>query len=350
MAILRTAIAPAVPPHFYLPTLQRPRAMLSIVIRSAFTLILAPPTFHLCKYLLLNPQSPLFPKSRRRIKKTNCLLPGIPDDGKPSVSFSGCGAQYGFYIGIVKHLQDTFNTDDIRIAATSGGVFPAVPMAIGKCPIEWMERDWGKCVSYWKSRGLLGFFLDDGKFFRQLWSEYLPPDAHETCSGRLYIVVSRMSFSWELFGPVLGVGTIKVSQEVVSEYRSNAALIDAIVGTCHILGLYWPVFFPRVHGRQAFDGCYVNTMPLLHASKTVVCKLFGRGVVDNGNATPVWHLLKIPTQKELESLIRRGGELTRDADDWCEEKGGWVKKKEKETRRRNSSKGAHRISSSFKIL
>jgi hypothetical protein len=187
---------------------------------------------------------------------------------------------------------DNFTTNNIDILAVSGGVYAATILALGRKMTDWCDRDLQKCYEYWTTRTLYLFF-DTHEFNRTLWRMYLPDDAHQICTNRLHITVSRLGF----YG---------FYEERVSTYASNEELIDAMVGTIHIPGLFRNI--PVVGGRYAFDGCYSNLMPRTSA-KTLLVKLFGRAHIDYSNKLPIRNIMSLVKPQYTNSLIREGYDI-----------------------------------------
>ena len=163
---------------------------------------------------------------------------------KCSVSFGGCGMCFPYYVGVLEYLIDTFDLSDVQFIATSGAAFPVVCWAAnGERPRAWMERDFPKCIQYWRSRRL-GVFFDSQAFLRSVWTSFLKEDAFERASrsGNLVLTATKLRAT----PPFLEL-------RLKSDFSSNAALIDAILGTCHVPGLFG---FSRtkVSGETVFDG------------------------------------------------------------------------------------------------
>ena len=210
---------------------------------------------------------------------------------KPSICFSGCGARSQFYGGVAEYVVDNFKTDNIDILCVSGGVFAATILALQRKMTTWSQEDWPKCYDYWSSRSLY-LYLDNCEFHRNLWRTYLPDDAYKICSDRLFISISRLGF----FG---------FYEDVISTYKSNEELIDAICGTIHIPGLFYVI--PTVHGRYAFDGCFTNLKPRTDTKfSTIIVNLFGRGHIDNGNRLSITNLMSIVIPKYFKKYIDEG--------------------------------------------
>jgi hypothetical protein len=216
-------------------------------------------------------------------------LPVNKTNTRPSVSFSGCGARFHFYGGVAEYLLDNFTTSNIDILCVSGGVYAATILACGRKMTDWCDRDWQKCYDYWTKRSFYMWF-DTDEFHRKMWRSYLPTDAHQICTDRLHITVSRLGF----YG---------FYEDRVSTYASNEELIDAIIGTIHIPGFFRSI--PIVGGRYAFDGCYSNLMPRTSA-KTMLVKLFGRAHIDYSNQLPIRSLMCIVPPRDTNYLISEG--------------------------------------------
>jgi hypothetical protein len=225
---------------------------------------------------------------------------GIGDKTKPSISFSGCGIRYHFYGGVAEYMTDNFETDNINILCTSGGIYAAVIMALGRKMTHWSDRDWKKCYDYWCNRSCY-LWLDTDTFQRQLWRNYLPVDAYQTCTNKLFISVTRL-------------GIYGFYEDTIYQYESNEALIDAIVCTIHIPGLYR--ILPKCNNRIAFDGCLTNVQPRIndkHTKMPTLCvKLFGLSNIDYGNKLSMKNLLKIVPPESCNEKIQEGYKIAKE--------------------------------------
>ena len=84
--------------------------------------------------------------------------------------------------------------------------------------------------------------MDRKQFYYDLWDAYLPPDAHERCSGRLFISVTRFP---------------SLTNALVSQFESREKLIWTIVASiclpiCFIKD--FPVFIPAGHRKGEQQG------------------------------------------------------------------------------------------------
>lgn len=210
---------------------------------------------------------------------------------KPSISFSGCGIRFQFYGGVAEYLLENFDTKDIDILCCSGGSYAAVILALGQTMTNWCDKKWEICYNYWTRRRLY-VFLDSDKFMRDMWHSCLPSDAYQICSDRLHITVSRL-------------GVYGFYEERISKYGSNEELIDAIIGTGHIPGMFRNI--PIVRGKYAFDGFWTNMKPKT-TSNTLIVNLFGSGDIDYSNQLPITKFMSIVKPVYINRLIHEGYE------------------------------------------
>lgn len=213
---------------------------------------------------------------------------------KPSISFGGCGFRYHLYAGIQEYCLDKFDTRNVNVLCSSGGIFAGVPLVLGQKTRGWINADWVRCHQYWTKRTLFAW-LDTTDFLRDMWRKYLPNDAYLKCSGRLFLVVSRLS----IYG---------FREDVISEYNSNEELIDAIIGTSHMVGLFR--YLPVCQNRFAFDGCYTNLQPQINDrysdKPTIVCKLFGRGTIDYNNKLSLLNVMSVVAPEDCDAKVAEG--------------------------------------------
>jgi hypothetical protein len=119
-----------------------------------------------------------------------------------------------FAIGVGHYIYENFDIENIKFMASSSGCFAAVPLACGMDPYAWCHRDWAKCMTHFDSR-LMGCLCDSKYFYYHLWDDYLPPNAHVRCSGRLFISITEFP---------------SMRNKVISQFESREELIWVIVG------------------------------------------------------------------------------------------------------------------------
>ena len=169
-------------------------------------------TAAVCYYFILTPENRknLVPHLVQSLSKMfrlrysgmvkNIHLPrGGCSDGKivPSISFLGGGHLWSFALGMAHHMWRNYDMTEAKFLASSCGCFGAVPLALGLDPYVWASSDWQKCIDHYNSRHWLltmlnlGSMGDTKHFYYGLWDDYLPEDAHITCSGRLFLSTTK---------------------------------------------------------------------------------------------------------------------------------------------------------------
>ena len=131
-----------------------------------------------------------------------------------SIVWTTGGQLWMFAIGVGHYVYDNFDINKIKFLASSSGCFAAVPLACGLDPYEGCKRDWGKYMTHFDSR-YLGCLYDTKHFYYNLWNDYLPPDAHTRCSGRLFVSVTTYP---------------SLQNKVVSQFSTREELIWTITG------------------------------------------------------------------------------------------------------------------------
>ena len=141
-----------------------------------------------------------------------------------SIVWTTGGQLWMFAIGVGHYVYDNFDINKIKFLASSSGCFAAVPLACGLDPYEGCKRDWGKYMTHFDSR-YLGCLYDTKHFYYNLWNDYLPPDAHTRCSGRLFVSVTTYP---------------SLQNKVVSQFSTREELIWTITGIieCRMLFLH----------------------------------------------------------------------------------------------------------------
>lgn len=180
---------------------------------------------------------------------------------KPTLSFSGCGISYLFYMGILEYMGNTFDLSQVNYAVTSGSAWPVIPIIHGKSPKWWHDNGWGDCYRHFTNRWFRLFFQSN-QFMRQLWYDFLPNEAYKLCSNRLIVILTK--WSWREF---------RFVQNVVYQYESNDDLVDALIGTCSFPGLFR--HFQYHGGKVCWDGCITNHLPIV-GTQTITHSLVGR--------------------------------------------------------------------------
>ena len=115
-------------------------------------------------------------------------------------------------------------------------------------------------MTHFESRSL-GCLFDSKNFYIQLWDEYLPENAHELCSGRLFISVTLYP---------------SMTNNVLSTFHTRQDLIQAIVASTCLPYLFmrdYPVDCGPSQGGLAVDGGFSNDSPCLDSYTITVSAL-----------------------------------------------------------------------------
>jgi hypothetical protein len=232
--------------------------------------------------------------------KTSLVVADVPGiHTTPSVCFSGCACQFNFYAGVNKYILEHFDHTKMNCLCVSGGAFAAAPLLLGIKTEDWINRNWQRCYDYY-SRRRWNIWFDTTDFMRDNWRFILPEDAYKICTDRLFIQISRL-------------GIYGFYPELVHKFESNEDLIDAILCSSHILGMF--TTFPRFRGRWGFDGSFTNLQPQFNdrfsPQPTIVVKLFGRGTIDYKNKIPLYKLTQLTRPKSCNRLLMEAYDITK---------------------------------------
>jgi len=178
---------------------------------------------------------------------------------KPSISFAGCAFLYPYYIGVIEHLLENYEMENVTFVVVSSSCYPVVSLiANGLRPEKWMHKDFPGCIRYWNRR-FMGFFWDSPQFLRDLWASSLNQDAYKNASkGNLVIALTRA----KLTPPF-------IQQKLVSNFESNEDLIDCLLASGHIPGMFG-FFQTRFQGLAHIDGAFAGSHPVVDSNTVVV--------------------------------------------------------------------------------
>eukprot|EP00457_Paulinella_chromatophora_P006443 gb/GEZN01006461.1/.p1 GENE.gb/GEZN01006461.1/~~gb/GEZN01006461.1/.p1 ORF type:complete len:392 (+),score=44.49 gb/GEZN01006461.1/:49-1224(+) len=235
----------------------------------------------------------------------------------PSVSFGGGGMLWTYYLGVAHYIFKHYDTKKIKFLASSGGCFSAVPLAMGLDPYEWCKADWNTCLDHYSSR-TMGQYMDSCEFYRKLWDRYLPHNAHELASGRLFLSIT-------LFPSFQG--------KVVSQFENREDLISCIIAsTC--LPLVFLRDFPYTKFGLAIDGGLSNDQPAIDRYTITVSVLNASADLVPSIPCSILDVVKTPQSvKEALFLAGRGYRDAGATDLWnrAEWTANLLEKKEKAT-------------------
>jgi len=181
---------------------------------------------------------------------------------KLNLSFAGCGFLGIYHIGVVsafkEHVPSIFHH---KITGTSAGSLAAA-CSLCDCSIDEMKNDVID-LAMDSRKYLLGAFhpnVNISSVFRKNLERMLPDDAHETCSGKLFVSVT----SWSDRKNVL-----------INQFDSREDLIDALVCSSY-LPLYTGIFPPTFKGKVYLDGGFTDNCPMLDDHTIMVSPYSGK--------------------------------------------------------------------------
>ena len=157
-------------------------------------------------------------------------------------AFGASGLLMGFHIGAAKCLtENLLLNSDTPLAGTSGGSVLVVCVRCG-IPFDKLEQMYIECVSDLRKNGTIG---RASVVLRRFLESSLPDNAHELCSGSVYIGVTEL-----LPHP---------RYKLVSSFASRTDLIHTILSSCHI-----PLYSDgHVAHRGCVDGGFSYIIPTL---------------------------------------------------------------------------------------
>lgn len=217
----------------------------------------------------------------------NCM--DFATDARPSISFGGCAFWWPYMCGVCQYIFENFDLTDVNMFCCSASAFPVACTAVGVNPIQWLTKDYPKCLKHWNSR-TLSCFLDSPAFLRNLWLSFLPPNANEIVRDRLILSVTHVDHcQWWKFP--------KLRNEQVSHFESNEDFVNCLLSTICIPGAFFREL-PRVRGHFGADGGF--TVPDFDPGSGCILvdvSPFGNGDIKPSKSLP-WLWLLTPQSME----------------------------------------------------
>ena len=198
-----------------------------------------------------------------------CGNVGEPDLGIQQVgetpnyhlSFSGCGFQGLYHIGVASCIQRhaPYLFDGKVAGCSAGGLIAAC--AVCECKLSEATRWSLDMVRKARSRTFGPFHpsFDLIGLMRKGMEKFLPPDAHLRCNGRLHLSLTTLPDR---------------KNKIVSHFSSREELMNALVCTCWIplfAGLIPPIF----EGQRYIDGGFTCNLPLIDDNTITVAPFSG---------------------------------------------------------------------------
>jgi len=196
---------------------------------------IAPPGYH---------RMPRLPKAAGRV-----LTPPIAVD----VVVSG-GALRGYFMLGARHaIESRADLAVQRYSGTSAGAWTAMFMATDLSSADWLRTYTLTAAVARKAatRGKAAPALMEA-YRENLWpwlQTVLPADAHERCSGRLFVTITTLDQR----------GLQKLT---VSQFDSNQDLFEACAASSCVPMVTTKGFGARFRGKRSFDGLFSDNIPL----------------------------------------------------------------------------------------
>ncbi|VDN53775.1 unnamed protein product [Dracunculus medinensis] len=166
---------------------------------------------------------------------------------KYSLSFAGCGFLCVYHTGVCAALKEYAPRllENVLCGASAGSLIAAA-VACGICMSKATSVLLHVVV---QARSvILGAFNNDFDLMRIIEKDLqalLPDNAHELCSGRVRISLTRVE---------------DLKNVVISEYHSKEDLIQAIICSCFI-PVYAGFYYPQFRGETYIDGGVTDNQP-----------------------------------------------------------------------------------------
>uniref|UniRef100_A0A383W6G1 Patatin n=1 Tax=Tetradesmus obliquus TaxID=3088 RepID=A0A383W6G1_TETOB len=99
-----------------------------------------------------------------------------------------------------------------------------------------------------------------GPLLREFLQQYLPPDAHELCSGNTHVAVTRLLPYWQT--------------RMISDFSSRDDLIAALLTSCHIPWYFDGRWMTKFRGHYCVDGgvmAFIPSVPGAEYTVKVMC-------------------------------------------------------------------------------
>ena len=174
-----------------------------------------------------------------------------------SISFSGCGWSFPYYLGIAQYLYDNYIIDNIKFIGASAGVIPALILSANINPKDFLDEIIP--ISYKCNGSLLGPTYYSYLLIN-LCEKILPEDICNRINNKLYVCLTDPLYN----------------SFIISEFNSKNDLIDALYCSCYTL-----IFGKRkrkFRNKNYIDGALTNLFPKID-EKTINISII-KGVTD----------------------------------------------------------------------
>lgn len=161
-------------------------------------------------------------------------------------AFSGCGWMIPYHVGVAHALLAAGRLHaHTRFVGASGGALVGALLACGADPEDIMAD----VIAHAEASRRDGYWLRLRKTLFDVLEARLPPDAHERCTGRLSVAVTRV---WP---------RPRLRPVYVRRFETRADLIAATLGSCMIPGWFDHGLTARVGKMRVLDGGAWHLVP-----------------------------------------------------------------------------------------
>lgn len=217
----------------------------------------------------------------------------MEEESGVSLSFAGCGFMCVYHAGVCAAIKEYApQILKNRVYGASAGAIAAAGL-LCDIPVAEATTTILQVVSEARAGSFQAFnpTFDLMAMVRDGLHRHLPDNAHEICSGRLFISLTRHDFK----------------NVIVSEFESKKELIEAILCSCFIpvvAGLKMPTF----RGVKYFDGGFSDNQPVLDEKTITVSPFSGESdicPIDNDSASILGFVYKSSSMRfTTENLFR----------------------------------------------
>ncbi|XP_003740441.1 patatin-like phospholipase domain-containing protein 2 [Galendromus occidentalis] len=186
----------------------------------------------------------------------------VPMKGRDfHLSLSGCGFLGLYHVGVISAFHEYARHLCVnRIAGASAGSLAAACLI---CDVAFGEATTSILrLAVQARRRALGPFhpgFDINALLYDIFIKILPDNAHELCSGRLYISLTRVSDG---------------ANVLISNFSTKEDLVKCLMCSCFI-PVYSGLVPPRINGVAYIDGGFSDNLPLLDENTITVSPFSG---------------------------------------------------------------------------
>jgi len=213
-------------------------------------------------------------------------------DQEYDVVLSGGGMRGFYYTGaniVLQQMVQKYGWKLCRFAGTSAGAWSAVYLALGLDTVHWTETFYlGQ--EHLRTKDPLTICDEDSDLMKYI-RKIIPENAHEICSGRVFIGITVVD------------SCCKFRKQVISEFTSKDDLIRCCIAAGNIPYMSTKGKGAPYRGMTAWDGGITDNCPLFEDGlrRQLVMDVMKGAINDYSMA-----MTSAPKDPAVESLIVRG--------------------------------------------